>query len=211
MPGKSRAAHGTIVAYLALFVALSGTGAYAVDKIGSGGIKDNAIKTRHIAGGQVKAADIGSGAVNSGKVANDSLTSADLNDEELGIGVGLVTGRTPGPDAESVRFVAPAGTTTVTLTTFEEAALLSPPVPTEVADFTVSADVAVGGFLTVTLMVDGLASSLACTIGGPDTSCSDDEDIEVLAAGSRVAVRVQFNGNPPTDIRFGMTVSPLLG
>jgi hypothetical protein len=55
MPGKSRAAHGTIVAYLALFVALSGTGAYAVDKIGSGGIKDNAIKTRHIAGGQVKA------------------------------------------------------------------------------------------------------------------------------------------------------------
>ncbi|HXV57668.1 MAG TPA: hypothetical protein VD704_07360 [Gaiellaceae bacterium] len=211
MSGKSRAAHGTIVAYLALFVALSGTGAYAVDKIGSGGIKNNAIKTRHIAGGEVRSADIGAGAVNGAKVANNSLTSADLNDEELGIGVGLVTGRAPGPDAEAIRFVAPAGTTTVTLTTFDEAALLSPPVPTEVADFTVSAAVEPGDFLTVTLMVDGLASSLACTIGGPDTSCVDDEDTEVLAAGSRIAVRIQLSGVPATDIRFGMTVSPLLG
>jgi hypothetical protein len=209
MSGQSRAAHGTIVAYLALFVALSGTGAYAVDKIGSGGIKKNAIKTRHIATGQVKAADLGAGAVTGAKVVDNSLTRADLNEAALGVGVGLVTGRTPGPDGESTRYVAPSGTTTATLTDPSEAALLAPQVPTRAANFTVSAVVETGTNVTVALIVDGLASSLACSITGPASSCIDDEDTQVLPAGSRIAVRIQYSGAPPTDVEFAVTITPI--
>ena len=53
-----RAEHGTVVAYLALFAALATGGAYAADKIGSGDIKPNAVKSRHVANGQVKPADL---------------------------------------------------------------------------------------------------------------------------------------------------------
>jgi hypothetical protein len=209
MSSRTRAAHGTIVAYLALFVALSGTGAYAVDKIGSGGIKKNAIKTRHIGAGQVKLSDVGSGAVNGAKVANNSLTAADLNETALGVGVGLVTGRTPGNNPFSTSYLAPSGTTTAILTSPDAAARLSPQVPTEVANLTVSADVPDGSTTTVALIVNGLASSLGCDITAPATTCIDDAEPEVLPAGSRLAIRVQFSGSPPTDLEFAMTVSPI--
>lgn len=211
MKGKTRVAHGTIVAYLALFVALGGTSAYAVDKIGSGGIKKNAIKTRHIAAGQVKAADIGRGAVHGGKVANNSLTGADVNEAAFGFGLGLLRGRTPGPDPASPRYVAPLGTTTATFITPAEAGRLSPLVPARAADLAVSAVVAAGTEVTVTLMVDGVASSLGCTIDGPDTTCTDEEDTPALPPGSSVAVRIQDNGAPPTDVEFSLTVLRILG
>ena len=38
-----------LVSTLALVIAVSMGGAYAADKVGSGGIKKNAVKTRHIA------------------------------------------------------------------------------------------------------------------------------------------------------------------
>jgi hypothetical protein len=123
---QTRAAHGTIVAYLALFVALGGTGAYAVDKIGSG-IKDNAIKTRHIRSGQVKTADLGGSSVNGAKVVNNSLGGADINEASLGLG--LLRGETPGPDPQSVRYVAPSGRTTATFTDPNDVAHLTPPGP----------------------------------------------------------------------------------
>ncbi len=208
MTSRTRAAHGTIVAYLALFVALSGTGAYAVDKIGSGGIKDNAIKTRHIGSGQVKVADLGAGSVNGAKVANNSLTGADIN--EATIGMGVLTGRAES-SPESTRYVAPSGTTTATHEQAEQAAHLSPSVPARAADLTVSAVVGQGSELIVTLMVDGVASSAGCTIAPPATTCTDEEDSAFMPAGSGLSVRVQVSGSSPTDIQFSMTVSPSVG
>jgi hypothetical protein len=92
--GKRHVTHGTrgfgsrvhahlranAVAYLALFVALGGTSAWAADKITSGQIAKNAVLSKHIKRGQVKRADIGPRAVTSSKVADGSLATADLAD-----------------------------------------------------------------------------------------------------------------------------------
>ena len=47
-----RPSHATVVAYVALFVALGGTG-YAAATIGANDIKDDAVRTRHIKNGAV--------------------------------------------------------------------------------------------------------------------------------------------------------------
>ena len=52
-----RPSHATIVSYLALFVALGGTGAWAAGKVGSGDIAPNAVRSKHIRDGQVKSRD----------------------------------------------------------------------------------------------------------------------------------------------------------
>jgi hypothetical protein len=78
-----RPSHGTIVAYLALFVALSGS-AYAAATIGSGQIKNNAILSKHIKPGEVKGTDIAADSMSSAKVAGNSLTGADINESSLG-------------------------------------------------------------------------------------------------------------------------------
>jgi hypothetical protein len=50
------------VAYVALFVALGGVGAYAADKIGSGDIKKNAVRSKHVKNEGLKIADLASSA-----------------------------------------------------------------------------------------------------------------------------------------------------
>lgn len=53
--------HSTLAAYAALFIALGGS-AYAAAKIGADDIKDNAVRSNHIKGKQVKASDVAQGA-----------------------------------------------------------------------------------------------------------------------------------------------------
>jgi hypothetical protein len=55
-----RPGHSTVVAYVALFVALAG-GAYAAAKIGSGDIKRDAVRAKHIKDGQVGEAELANG------------------------------------------------------------------------------------------------------------------------------------------------------
>jgi hypothetical protein len=50
-----------VVAYVALFAALGGTGAWAADKITSKDIAKNAVRSKHIKNGQVKKRDLASG------------------------------------------------------------------------------------------------------------------------------------------------------
>lgn len=59
MAGKRVWEHvrGNAIAYLALFVALGGTGAWAAGKVGSGDIAPNAVRSKHIRDGQVKSRD----------------------------------------------------------------------------------------------------------------------------------------------------------
>jgi hypothetical protein len=66
------------VGYLALFVALGGTGAWAADKITSADIAKNAVRSKHIKRGNVKRSDLRSNAVNSAKVARSSLRGVDI-------------------------------------------------------------------------------------------------------------------------------------
>src|SRR3954454_22705563 len=79
----TRPSHGTVVAYLALFVALSGS-AYAAATIGSGQIKNGAVLGRHIKHGQVKGADIAPNAPSSSKIPDNSLAGNDIDESKLG-------------------------------------------------------------------------------------------------------------------------------
>ncbi len=65
----ARYVKNNLVAFLALFVALGGTSAYAVNTIGSTDIID----------GEVKSVDIGNGEVNSADVKDQSLTTFDVS------------------------------------------------------------------------------------------------------------------------------------
>jgi hypothetical protein len=117
MPGRwrlKRPSHSTVVSYLALFVALGGTTAYAANTIGSADVINESLVSRDIKNGQIKSADIGRnqvttsqikagnvltadiadgavltadiahGAVNTGKVSDESLTSTDLATNSVG-------------------------------------------------------------------------------------------------------------------------------
>ena len=53
-----RHVRSNLIGYLALFVALGGTGAYAADQIGSEDIAKNAVKSKHLKNGQLREADL---------------------------------------------------------------------------------------------------------------------------------------------------------
>jgi hypothetical protein len=79
-----RPSHATVVAYLALFVALGGTSAYATHElILSSDIVDGEVKTPDIANAAVVTDKLAQGAVTSGKVKNENLTGGDVADGSL--------------------------------------------------------------------------------------------------------------------------------
>lgn len=72
------------IAYLALFVALSGT-AYAADKIGPRDIKKGAVKSKQIGNDQVRSKDIKDDkGVKSADVKDGSLKGTDIDESSLG-------------------------------------------------------------------------------------------------------------------------------
>ena len=80
---RGRPRHATVVAYLALFVALGGT-TWAAAKIGSNDIKRNAVKSKHIKNKEVKRKDVALDAIGTAQVANDELTGDDVLESSLG-------------------------------------------------------------------------------------------------------------------------------
>ena len=77
MAGKSRRSrrpsHATVVAYLALFVALGGS-SYAALNVGSGQIVDNSVRSKDVRNNNLRGRD----------VRRDTLTGADVNESKLG-------------------------------------------------------------------------------------------------------------------------------
>jgi hypothetical protein len=78
-----RPSHATVIAYLALFVALSGT-AMAVKKIGPSGLKKNAVTTKKIADSAVTTPKIANSAITEPKLANDAVSGAKLAPNSVG-------------------------------------------------------------------------------------------------------------------------------
>ncbi|MEX2103329.1 MAG: hypothetical protein WD805_05150 [Gaiellaceae bacterium] len=70
----------TVIACIALFVALGGTSVAAVT------LARNSVLSKHIKNGQVKTADLGANAVNSAKVGNGSLLAQDFAAGQLPAG-----------------------------------------------------------------------------------------------------------------------------
>ena len=84
-----RPSHATVVAYLALFVALSGT-ALAVDgplagqnTVGSEDIINSEVRTGDIGDAEVSGNDLAPDAVGSGKIVDRQVKNADLDDRRL--------------------------------------------------------------------------------------------------------------------------------
>jgi hypothetical protein len=68
-----RPSHSTVVSYLALFVALGGTSAYAANTIGSDDVIDESLQSQDIKNGEVQNADIKNSAITSTKIYNGSV------------------------------------------------------------------------------------------------------------------------------------------
>ncbi|HEU5320179.1 MAG TPA: hypothetical protein VFX28_05210, partial [Methylomirabilota bacterium] len=75
----------TILAVIALLVALSGAG-YAATKIGTAQLKNNAVTKAKIKNGAVSTAKLQNGAVNSAKLAGGAVRAADLGSAAVGSG-----------------------------------------------------------------------------------------------------------------------------
>ena len=73
-----RPGHSTVAAYLALFVALGGTGAWAADRITSKDISKNAVRSKHIKKNAVATKKIKSNAVTAGKLACKGNSAQDV-------------------------------------------------------------------------------------------------------------------------------------
>lgn len=72
-----------VVAYLALFVALGGTGAYAANTIGSSDVIDESLLSQDIKNGQVRGGDLGGDAVSSAKIKAGGVATTDLADDAV--------------------------------------------------------------------------------------------------------------------------------
>ena len=77
-----RPSHATVVAYLALFVALGGT-AIAASQIGSKDIKRDAVKSKQIDAAAVRQNELKDNAVRGEKVKDDTLTGDDIDEATL--------------------------------------------------------------------------------------------------------------------------------
>jgi hypothetical protein len=80
--GSYRPSHATVVAYLALFVALGGS-SYAAISIGSGNIRNSSIRSEDIGIGQVRSSDIRNNDVQGIDIANGTIGSSDVKDRSL--------------------------------------------------------------------------------------------------------------------------------
>jgi hypothetical protein len=73
-----RHVRGNVVAYLALFIALGGTSAYAANTIGSGDVIDDSLQSVDLKNGDVQAVDIAPGAVNTSHIKDGAIKDTDL-------------------------------------------------------------------------------------------------------------------------------------
>jgi hypothetical protein len=77
-----RPSHTTVIAYLALFIALGGT-AIAAKKIKSSQIAKGAVKEKKIAGGAVTSSKLAGGAVTTNKLADAAVTEPKLGNDAV--------------------------------------------------------------------------------------------------------------------------------
>lgn len=96
-----RPSHATVVAYLALFVALGGS-SYAAIKIGSAQITNNSVRSADLRNNDIRGRD----------VRQNTLTGADISERKLGTVPRATTATTLGGlTASALKVRCPAGTT----------------------------------------------------------------------------------------------------
>lgn len=84
----NRTTFANVVSVAALIVATAGAGggvAYAHGKIGSGDLKKNAVKSKHVKNNNLKSKDIKNGNLKSKDIKNNNLRGVDVRNGSLGV------------------------------------------------------------------------------------------------------------------------------
>jgi hypothetical protein len=71
------------VAYLALFIALGGTGAYAANTIGSADVINDSLLSEDVKNATLTSGDLREGTIGSGRIADGSITGTDVRNDSL--------------------------------------------------------------------------------------------------------------------------------
>jgi hypothetical protein len=200
---------GNLIAYLALFIALGGTG-YAVSKVGPQDIERNAIRKKHVKRNAIRAEEIKRRAVRSAEIANGQVQLGDLNRGSVAarFGAGLYFGQASGfgpvaSNTGSEPSVPIIGSINFDLSVDTEggASILLAPIPVRARDLrmrtlnpverTVRIQV-----LRVAELVD--EPILTCTIQSGQNSCASTGISETLGAGERLGLRLNAPIEPGT-------------
>lgn len=217
--------HGTVVAYVALFVAVGGAGAYAANTIGSSDIKRNAVKAQHVAPGSVKANHVARNAVKAKQIAPNAVRRSAIARGHVRRGHIAPGAVGPGQLAPAARRSGGIVTASVRLPSMAPAQAVyagfggSPETSSEegVATLTPARDLVLrdlrleltGSVLPsirrFTLRLNGADTSIDCTLataaqtGG---SCAFDEELSV-PAGSLLSLRIRsLDGNQNAEARL---------
>lgn len=197
MAVAARHLRANAIAYVALFVALGGT-AWAANKIGSGDIERDAVRSKHIGPGQVK--------------------NADTNRKSLGkaFGTGLLGGEVQGFDSGG-------GNLSAAISVFGRTDLPGPrlqiliPKPVTLRDLRVSIfsnfvqPIPATQTLTLRLEEGSGGATLECTIQGGNRSCSSGTDKLRLQAGDELKAEISSLGTGPLPAKtylFGYRAAP---
>ncbi|MEO8092694.1 MAG: hypothetical protein ABI726_08305 [bacterium] len=191
------------VAYVALFVALGGTG-YAASQVGSDDIVANAVRSKHIAKGQVKKSDVNarsvSGVLGSGLLGGQLSELDPAPNSSTGGNVtafGLWSSPNGDGSGEPFGIAVPVRATVSDLHfSILDAQPVNPP----------DADV---GLLIAN---SGGGGFLVCTIEGGERDCDSGSDRLKFAPGDQITASFQVSTGP-TDppaktYRFGYRVTP---
>ncbi len=123
---RSKPGHTTVVAYLALFVALGGTSIAALS-VGSPQIKDNSVRSKDLRNNDVRSRDIRNGTVTGRDVGRDRLGGRAIKESALSpVPRAAEADQLNGVTAAQLRLACPAGTTPKAGTCFETAAASAP-------------------------------------------------------------------------------------
>lgn len=118
--------HSTVVAYLALFIALGGS-SYAALKVGSRQIADNSVRSRDLRNGEVRGKDVRNRSVTGRDVGRNRLGGGAIKESTLGaVPRASEADRLNGVTATQLRLACPAGTTPKAGACFETAAASAP-------------------------------------------------------------------------------------
>ena len=195
--------HGTVIAYVALFIALGGV-AYGVATIGPGDIKTDAVRPRHINEDAVRSKHINEDAVRSEQIKAETVTGEDVDETTLETG-GVLTVRFIAPDTGSqpTTFGPVSGFTAQTaLTAHEGTALPSPSTALVARDMYASFDlVSAGSARRLALVVNGAETALACEVAGAGSagSCAPAGDPAVPVPANATLSWKTDRGSAGTD------------
>jgi hypothetical protein len=215
-PKFRRPSPALVVALLALFVALGGTGYAAL------ALPKNSVGTKQLKKGAVKNSDIAGNAVTGSKVKSRSLSASDFKVGSAPPGprgpqgaqgapgnpaFGAVLGRGNGVGT-GAWFMTPSGLSTANMNE-NLVSSFTPNATVTASDLAVTLSVAPGltDSRTFTLRVGNANTALTCTVPGGTVTCTSTGSVTIPAA-SLISLGATSTGAPSaTDVRFGWRAS----